>query len=53
LETGTHDELLRDNRAYAHLVHSQKLKENTPSDDDAVWKRMKRGTTSQRTRAPT
>lgn len=36
METGTHDELLRDNRAYAHLVHSQKLKESAPSDDDAV-----------------
>ena len=34
METGTHQELLRDNGAYARLVHSQKLKESAPSDDD-------------------
>jgi len=34
LETGTHDELLRDNGAYGHLVQSQKLKESAPTDDD-------------------
>lgn len=34
METGTHQELLRDNGAYARLVHSQKLKESAPADDD-------------------
>ena len=36
LEFGTHDELLRDNGAYAHFVQSQKLKERAPSDNDAA-----------------
>ena len=36
METGTHHKLLRDDRAYARLVQSQKLKESVPSDDDAV-----------------
>ena len=36
MESGTHDELLRDNGAYAHFVQSQKLKESTPSDGDAA-----------------
>jgi len=35
LETGTHQELLRDNGAYARLVQSQKLKESTPSPSDS------------------
>ena len=36
MESGTHDELLRDKGAYAHFVQSQKLKESAPSDDDAA-----------------
>ena len=36
MESGTHDELLRDNGAYAHFVQSQKLKESAPSDDNAA-----------------
>ena len=36
MESGTHDELLRDNGAYAHFVQAQKLKESAPSDGDAA-----------------
>ena len=51
LENGTHDELLRDNGAYAHFVQSQKLKESTSSDDDAALEaeEARRGKPEERT----